>query len=133
MENEEAKPFLERGVAMSTEPAPTRAENPYDLDFALRPVAPGELAEQGKACCGVLALNLARRIIVAVYVPLAIAAAVCWISFPYNIRYNPFPGIDEMWNTWHAWEHPWVWVVAFHLAAIFEWFWWRPAWNRKEA
>jgi hypothetical protein len=113
---------------MSNEPNPRAGQGPFNLDLALRQAAPASQPKMPRSGRG-LVLNLARRIIVAVYVPLAIAAATWSFSCKTDVRYHPFPGIDRAWNTWYAREHAWVWVVGFHLVVLFQWFWWRPSSN----
>ena len=44
------------------------------------------------------------------------------IEFTVGYRENPSPGIIAAWNTWHAYEHEWCYVLAVMVWFTAIWF-----------
>lgn len=50
--------------------------------------------------------------LVFVVLPAILGYLIRSISFTVDYKEHPHPGIIASWNTWHAYEHEWCYVVA---------------------
>jgi len=54
-----------------------------------------------------------RTFLVFAILPVFLAFLLYVIQFPFDVQGYPFlPGVNEIWYTWHAYEHGWCYFLA---------------------
>ena len=53
-----------------------------------------------------------RAFLVLAVLPVILGFLIYSIEFKVNYKEHPYPGIIAAWNTWHAYEHQWCYVLA---------------------
>ena len=68
-------------------------------------------------------INRAQKaFLVLMVLPTLLGLLIYNLQFTVDHRENPMPGITASWNTWHAYEHQWCYVLAGAVWFVAIWY-----------